>query len=183
MFLIVAALPEESNEEFEKLEKLDCRVIYTGIGKVNAIVKVALELQARRKKPIKAIINLGSCASSRLIKHSVVQCGMILERDFYMPFEDSEPIYADTSGLDLPIVTCGTGDYFMSKEELLKWRLTDIVDMEAYALAKLAEAFSIPFYCLKSISDCGDYEEWREILPFTSVLLREQAEKLISDIN
>jgi adenosylhomocysteine nucleosidase len=59
----------------------------------------------------------------------------------------------DTTGhIDLggPGVSLGTGDHFVTTPPEL---VTDIVDMEAYALAKVARLFSIHFQCWKYISD------------------------------
>ena len=56
------------------------------------------------------------------------------------PFEDNAPIDFGRRGL-----TCGTGDQFVTAPPELS---TDLVDMEAYALAKSARDHQIEFYCL-----------------------------------
>ena len=48
---------------------------------------------------------------------------------------------------------CGTGDNFVNDPIEMK---CDIVDMEAYALAKIAKIYNIEFECYKYISDYAD---------------------------
>ena len=50
-------------------------------------------------------------------------------------------------------LTCATGDSFVESEINLK---ADVVDMEAYAIAKVCYLESIPFACFKYISDFAD---------------------------
>ena len=64
------------------------------------------------------------------------------------PFEDNAPHDFGRRGL-----TCGTGDQFVTAPPELS---TDLVDMEAYALAKSARDHQIDFYCFKYISDQAD---------------------------
>jgi adenosylhomocysteine nucleosidase len=47
-------------------------------------------------------------------------------------------------------VSLGTGDHFVTTPPEL---MTDIVDMEAYALAKVARLYEVHFQCWKYISD------------------------------
>ena len=66
-----------------------------------------------------------------------------------------------TSFIDIEItfgregVTCGTGDKFVTSTPKLK---TDIVDMEAFAIAKVCKLKNIDFRCFKFISDNADSE-------------------------
>ena len=55
---------------------------------------------------------------------------------------------AGTGGL-----SCGTGDQFVSAPPELT---SDLVDMEAYALAKICQQKAIDFHCFKFISDNAD---------------------------
>ena len=50
-------------------------------------------------------------------------------------------------------LTCATGDSFVESEIGVK---ADVVDMEAYAIAKVCYLESIPFACFKYISDFAD---------------------------
>ncbi len=49
--------------------------------------------------------------------------------------------------------SCGTGDSFVTQTPKFK---TDLVDMEAYATAKICYIKNVRFKCFKYISDSGD---------------------------
>jgi adenosylhomocysteine nucleosidase len=62
------------------------------------------------------------------------------------------------------VLSCGTGDSFVNTKPKL---LTDLVDMEAYALAKVCKLSQIEFICYKYISDNADDDAnnaWNENL-------------------
>ena len=59
------------------------------------------------------------------------------------PFEENIEISFGREG-----VTCGTGDKFVTRAPRLK---TDIVDMEAFAIAKVCKLKNIDFRCFKFI--------------------------------
>jgi adenosylhomocysteine nucleosidase len=48
---------------------------------------------------------------------------------------------------------CGSGDSFATDGVMMGW---NVVDMEAYALAKVCAGENVPFCCLKYISDGAD---------------------------
>ena len=64
------------------------------------------------------------------------------------PFEDEKEISFGRQG-----VSCGTGDKFVTSLPKLK---TDIVDMEAFAIAKVCKLHNVDFRCFKFISDHAD---------------------------
>ena len=64
------------------------------------------------------------------------------------PFENDDEILVGIGGL-----SCGTGDQFVSSPPELT---SDLVDMEAYALARICKQKAIDFYCFKFISDNAD---------------------------
>ena len=64
------------------------------------------------------------------------------------PFDDIQEIRFGTGGY-----SCGTGDSFVTSTPKLK---TDLVDMEAYAIAKICYLNDIKFRCFKYISDNAD---------------------------
>ena len=73
---------------------------------------------------------------------------------FETPFENSAIIL--NSGIELanfPIGICGSGDQFEMEHNNHEY---NVIDMEAYALAKVANLENIPFLCLKYISDGAD---------------------------
>lgn len=54
-------------------------------------------------------------------------------------------------------ITCGTGDSFVTeKDPWFDYSNVDIVDMEAYALARVCRDFGVNFRCFKYISDSAD---------------------------
>jgi len=75
------------------------------------------------------------------------------------PFDEISTIDNKRKGL-----SCGTDDSFVNTKPKL---LTDLVDMEAYALAKVCKLSQIEFICYKYISDNADDDAnnaWNENL-------------------
>ena len=62
-----------------------------------------------------------------------------------IPFEDDVIIDLDGDGL-----SCGTGDNFVIAPPEMN---SDLVDMEAYVLAKICQQKAVEFHCFKFISD------------------------------
>lgn len=136
-------------------------VLYTGLGKVNAAHRLTRLICD--KKP-SLIINLGSAGSSHFKTGTLVNCVQFIQRDmdvsplgfekWFTPF-DNEPVILEygerLDGFESGL--CGTGDSFdvSGKKEVYT-----IVDMEAYALAKVCKAESIPFVCVKYVTDGAD---------------------------
>ena len=50
-------------------------------------------------------------------------------------------------------MSCGSGDNFVDQQIEME---TDLVDMEAYAIAKVCKLASVEFYCFKYISDTAN---------------------------
>jgi adenosylhomocysteine nucleosidase len=156
--LFVFALESESGMLFN-----DYQVIYTGIGKVNAAFKLTQAIE--RYKP-ELIINLGTAGSDIFKKYDIVNCTQFIQRDMdvrglgfdlYKTPLTQTPIVLNY-GITFPNIKsgiCGTGDSF---ETSLKNKPYNVVDMEGYALALIAQNYDIPFLCLKFISDGADDE-------------------------
>ena len=64
------------------------------------------------------------------------------------PFDPIDTIELGRAGL-----SCGSGDNFVTDGDIL---YTDLVDMEAYALAKYSLANELDFFCYKYVSDQAD---------------------------
>jgi adenosylhomocysteine nucleosidase len=64
------------------------------------------------------------------------------------PFDSIKEIIISKNGS-----SCGTGDSFVNKKIDMK---IDVVDMEAYAIAKVCMLENIKFRCFKYISDNAD---------------------------
>ena len=146
--LIAVAMKEELS-----LEQADgWNVIYTGIGKVNALISVN---QALTEFKPDNLINFGTAGSSRSDLKGLHEVTTFKQRDMDLRSlglslgvtlnDHINDIYLDRPGL-----SCGTGDSFVTANQELK---TDLYDMEAYALAKLCLIEKIKFFCFIYISD------------------------------
>ena len=151
--LILVAL----KDELDANEIGDFKVYYSGVGKVNAAIKT---LQVIQKHSPDLIINFGTAGSLNPRLSGLLEVGSFYQRDMnasplgfevgQTPFEEDIEITFGREG-----VTCGTGDKFVTSTPTLK---TDIVDMEAYAIAKVCKLKNIDFRCFKFISDNADNE-------------------------
>lgn len=180
--LFVFALDVEATNEFEHLH-----TIFTGCGKVNAAYALAKALQQRRPN---LIVNLGSAGSRDFKKGEVICCTRFLQRDmnatalgfapYQTPFANTDAVLPYGQKLrGLPEGVCGSGDSFETAHTTPDY---NVVDMEAYALAYVAQQEGLPFLCLKYISDGADgaaAEEWtvqvhRAAAAFKQILFPEQ---------
>lgn len=175
---LLMALPIESQGLFEK-ERIS--IHYSGIGKINAAMK-AVEIIFRHKP--KVIINLGTAGSNKLPSHSLVHCQSFVQKDMDLtplgfprgetPMDPiSGLITASVMELGLTRGVCGTGDAFEVGEPALA---CDLVDMEAYAIAKACLMHGVDFVSIKYITDGNDHrahQDWRDNLkPAAHELLR-----------
>ena len=144
-------------EEIPTLHTED-HVFVTGLGKVNAALqatKLILEHQPS------LVVNFGTAGSvSDVYTHGLVECTGFVQRDmdcsplgfamYATPFEDGHYM------IGIPGIICGTGDSFLAAAGELPEAGVDIVDMEAYAIAKVCRDLDVPFRCFKYISDRAD---------------------------
>lgn len=186
--LFVLALKDESQGE---IEKLDCPVLYTGVGKVNAAISLAKELIGRPSGHPKYVINLGTAGSTIFKSEQIVNVDTIIQRDmncspicfpFATPF-DNGPL-----AIELKVshrwanAICGTGDSFV-KLDANKPELYHIADMECFALAKVCQVYGQQFRSLKYITDNGDAEDWKANLGKASKALAKAAKELIERLS
>jgi len=173
--LVVVALEAELQGLFESAQ---IPVLYTGLGKVNAALALARTLATQRhagRLPA-LVLNFGTAGSRTFATGSVVACRRFVQRDMDVtglgfalgetPFESIPPV------LSFPVVfphlpdgVCGTGDRFETGAGGLA---CDVIDMEAYALAKVCLAEGVAFACAKYISDGADADaaaDWQSALP------------------
>ena len=156
--LFVFALESEAGNYFNSF-----KTIFSGIGKVNATLALTQAIVANKPK---LIINLGTAGSNIFDKNEVINCTQFIQRDmdvtglgfkkFKTPFTQT-PIVLEY-GIKIPNSisgVCGTGDNF---ETNLNQQPYNVVDMEAYALALVAQNYNIPFLCLKFISDGANHD-------------------------
>jgi adenosylhomocysteine nucleosidase len=162
--LIVMALEVEGRGAFERA---GVPVLYTGLGKVNAALALARRLAdyraAGRSAPL--VLNFGSAGSRRFRTGTLVACRRFVQRDMDVsglgfplgvtPFEeDSARLEFPAVFAGLPTGVCGTGDSFETAGPRVA---CDVVDMEAYALAKACRHAGAAFGCAKYITDGADH--------------------------
>jgi len=172
--IILAALQDEA----PGLQHM-MNVFYTGVGKVNAAMTAAQVIE--RYQPDR-VINLGT-AGGISVGHGLHECTRFVQRDMscldlgfqsgQTPFEDDVVLNTGTAGL-----TCSTGDNFVMNPELDI--PADLVDMEAYAIAKVCLRNRVEFRCFKYITDRADHSAhttWQDAVsqgePFFIAKLQE----------
>ena len=168
--LIVCALKVETQEQLN-----DYDVLYTGVGKVNATFELTRKFGKYGSHiPYDLVINYGTAGSRKIKKKTLVDCTKFIQRDMDVtglgfmrgetPFEQNPPFIIQQQNVDFnPIgrnATCGTGDNFA--EDKTQY-YGEVVDMEAYALAKVCYLYDVPFISFKYITDGADeqaHEDW-----------------------
>ena len=161
--LIVMALPQESRG---LLEGTGAEILYTGVGKVNAAASLARRLAETRctgaEQPL--VVNLGTAGSRQIPAHTLVACNRFAQRDMDVsgmglppgvtPFDPTPPIIEfPIVFANLPQVLCSTADSFATHRHEISG---DVVDMEAFALARVCLAENARFACVKYITDGAD---------------------------
>ena len=129
---------------------------HIGVGKINATYNV---LKLINKFKPDQIINYGSAGAIKKGLSGIVECTSFYQRDMdarglldfklgQTPFDNIKEIIMSNKGL-----SCGSGDNFVKNKVEMD---IDLVDMEAYALAKVCKLENIKFRCFKYISDNAD---------------------------
>ena len=144
-------------DELKRSDLPNHQIEYIGIGKVNAVFNT---LNAIQKHSPQQIINFGTAGSLDPNINGLVEVSKFLQRDMdasplgfeigQTPFENDIEITFGREG-----VTCGSGDKFVTSAPKLQ---TDIVDMEAFAIAKVCKLENIDFRCFNFISANADNE-------------------------
>jgi len=125
---------------------------HTGVGKINATYNTFRLIYVHKPK---IIINYGTAGAINTDLKGIVECTKFYQRDMDVrvlgfelgetPFDKIKEIIIAKNGY-----SCGTGDSFVDKKIDIK---VDVVDMEAYAIAKVCKLENIEFKCFKYISD------------------------------
>ena len=137
-------------EEFPSSTLKNYHIEYTGVGKINATFKT---LEIINEFWPKLIINYGTAGSLNSDLSGLCEVSEFLQRDMdasslgfqygETPFDEIFSITFGRSGF-----TCGSGDNFMTASPKLQ---TDLVDMEAYAIAKVCLLKKVNLLCFKYI--------------------------------
>ena len=192
--LIVSALEIETQGQLEDWKPHN--LLYTGVGKVNATYNLTKRLQVdgsmNHDARINLVINYGTAGSRKIKKKTLVDCTKFVQRDMDVtglgflrgetPFEQDPPVIIQQQNIDFNPIgsysTCGTGDNFAEDKSQY---YGEVVDMEAYALAKVCYNYDVPFISFKYITDGADeqaHEDWEAnladgIIEFKDKILKE----------
>lgn len=161
--LLVVALEEEAAH----LHVSSLPILVTGVAKVCAASSMAAILSRRRPS---RVINLGTAGALREGLTGSHIIGRIIQHDF-----DDDAVFSLTGAhfgepIDLgegPVLA--SGDVFVSGGEQ-RGRLAsraELVDMEGYAVARVARDFGLPVTVVKDVSDSAGEEagkSWTETL-------------------
>lgn len=166
MITILVALEDELAWNRPELDGFT--LVYTGVGKVNAALHSA---KVAMKDDCELIINYGSAgALQQDLVGTLSEVSVVRQRDMdarplcdigITPFDES----SDAGDIDLNRpngVILSTGDQFVTAPPALT---SQLVDMEAYAIVKVAKAFGKEVVVVKYGSDFADENaslDWAE---------------------
>jgi adenosylhomocysteine nucleosidase len=173
--LVVVALRAESAGVFEAA---GIPVLYCGVGKINAAIALGRELAryVRQGQAMPLVLNFGSAGSRQHATGTLVECHEFVQRDMDVsglgfplgvtPYDDAPPsLQFERLFEHLPAAVCGSGDSFATLPTT--GMSCGVVDMEAYALAKVCWYEKAPFACAKYVSDGADHaaaDDWQRNL-------------------
>lgn len=141
-------------------------LLVTGVGTLNAAIALAQRLAAGRPA---RVLNLGTAGALVDGYSGVYEINAAVQHDF------SDELISQMTGrpqpnrievrpvTGLPTATLATGDSFIS-DSRVRGRLArraQLVDMEGYAVARVAAAYGVPVTLLKQVSDSADEEASR----------------------
>ena len=143
---------------------------HIGVGKINATYNSLKLISLYRPK---LVINYGTAGAINNNLKGIVECTKFYQRDMDVtglnfklgetPYDNIKEIINSDSGY-----SCGSGDNFVNKKIDMN---VDVVDMEAYAIAKVCKLENIEFKCFKYISDNADKNannDWKKNLEIAS---------------
>ena len=153
---------------------------FLGVGKINATIRTT-EL-IHQFKP-KEIINFGTAGSLNNKLNGIIECSKFYQRDMdcrgllnfklgQTPFDKINEIINSENGY-----SCGSGDNFVTTKIEMN---VDVVDMEAYAIAKVCAIKGVKFRCFKFISDNADKSadnDWNKNLKIAAKKFEEYRSK------
>ena len=169
--IVVIALRVESAGVFEAA---GVPVLYCGVGKVNAAIALTKELSryAQQGEKMPLVVNFGSAGSRCFASGTLVACQEFVQRDMDVsgmgfalgvtPYDEApSSLIFDPVFTHLPAGICGSGDSFATADIEVDCA---VIDMEAYALAKVCWHENARFACVKYVTDGADHtaaEDWQ----------------------
>jgi adenosylhomocysteine nucleosidase len=169
--LVVMALPVESSGVFEAA---GVPVLYCGVGKINAAIALteALLPYPQQGMEMPLVVNFGSAGSRCHPTGALLSCNAFVQRDMDVsglgfalgvtPYDEApsmlvfDPVFGD-----MPAALCGSGDSFAMADIAVD---CEVLDMEAFALAKVCWHQGARFACVKYVTDGADHAaagDWR----------------------
>jgi len=149
-------------------------VLYCGVGKVNAAIALTKELSryAHQGQEMPLVVNFGSAGSRSFASGALVACQEFLQRDMDVsglgfalgvtPYDEAPAsLLFDPVFTHLPSAVCGSGDSFAMVDIEVDCA---VIDMEAYALAKVCWHENARFACAKYVTDGADHaaaDDWQ----------------------
>jgi adenosylhomocysteine nucleosidase len=126
--------------------------------------------EARAELPL--VLNFGTAGSRVHPGGTLLACHEFVQRDMDVrglgfalgvtPFDPAPPLLAfEPLFTHLTAAVCGTGDSFATAESAVP---CEVVDMEAYALAKVCHSMGARFGCVKYVTDGADHaaaDDWQ----------------------
>ena len=181
-FLIITAL--ESELKRNALPS-GVEIVYSGIGKINAALASA---KAIHQFSPRKILNFGTAGKVNPQLDGLLEIGKVIQRDMLAeplaprgktPFCDRPQEYL-SSGKYI----CGSGDSFVSAPD--PWLLSqgvDVVDMELFAIAYVANHHQIPWHSYKYITDDANESsgnDWQQNVHHGQGLFLEKLKQLLN---
>lgn len=167
----------------------DAQVLVTGVGTMNTAVALATHLADRAEQGAERperIVNVGTAGALHDGLSGVYEIHEVRQHDF------SDELISEMTGhpvpnmrqllpvTTLPAARLATGDAFVhdfaTRQRLAQ--MSDLVDMEGYAVARIGAAFDIPVTLLKQVSDHADEQANRMWFDALDRGARELAEEL-----
>jgi adenosylhomocysteine nucleosidase len=161
--LVVMALSVESSGVFEEA---GVPVLFCGVGKVNAAIALMKELSryAQSGQDMPLVVNFGSAGSRCHATGALLSCHEFVQRDMDVgglgfalgvtPYDEApSQLIFDPVFTQLPAAVCGSGDSFAMVDVGMA---CEVIDMEAYALAKVCWHEDARFACAKYVTDGAD---------------------------
>ena len=181
--VVVAAL----ESEYFTIQGPIKKIYYTGIGKVNS-ARFTTELILKTKPDL--ILNVGTagCLRKKMLGE-VFGIKEVIERDMVaeplaprgtVPLSDQLPMLNSNFGT----ARCATGDSFVtSRDQWLFDNEVDLVDMELFAIAKVAAYYGVEWKSIKFASDLADEnaaEHWNDSLEIANLKISEMIQIALS---
>jgi adenosylhomocysteine nucleosidase len=160
-------------------------IIYSGIGKINAALT---SLEAVRQFNPRTIMNFGTAGKIKPQLDGLLEIGKVIQRDMM-----AEPLAprGKTPFCERPFeylssgkYVCGSGDSFVTASD--PWLLSqgvDVVDMELFAIAYVANHYQIPWQSYKYITDDANESsgnDWQQKVHHGQDLFIDKLKQLLS---